>query len=307
MPRLIMRAVVSIESGAELLYDCPLRGGDYQSEQFFSNYRGKKAVFVRYGEKLLGPLDFKGRAPGRYLDSSSVVVRFVGEDVERELNILHFVLVHPREHEVVALHSKEDLDSQCLGNLHHPILFYPGDCVLEKALDLPRVVRSVFLEKPFTMDLPRYDVAELDDQYAARMKVVKAEWEQKPAEERPFFHQLNNRASWNRTSEDLELISRGNVYHLYHDHSKLVFPSEAEEAEFWAQTGVSYPVSGGDYTLGNALRLFRAGKADCFSVQRLGRSSYYPARLLDCWEPHRSRVRALTERLYQAEFAGEAA
>jgi hypothetical protein len=120
--------------------------------------------------------------------------------------------------------------------------------------------------------------------------------------ERLCLNPLDNRQGVKARYEDLALVSRGNVYWLYHAPVEMHFESDADEAEFWARTGISRPI-GGDHTLLDSLRKFRSGEADIFSMDGFGAAArYYPHRLLDRWAEHRTRVRALTQRLYKQEL-----
>ena len=156
-----IRASVALQPGCKLYYDCPLKGGDYKSEQFFEKHRGKYATFIGYSEKLVDVLDFQGRLPGRYIDLEGVQVQFDGEEV-RGLNILHFIVADASKAQLMDAAAKD----QRLGDLPHSPLFYPGDTVrfkkkpdVEGVTDEPRKVQQIFLCKPFTQDdVPRYEV-----------------------------------------------------------------------------------------------------------------------------------------------------
>ena len=286
----VMRALLSPQPGCKLKYDCPLGGGSYKSEEFFKKYRGKPATFVGYSEKLVGPLDFKGRIPGRYLNPEDVKVRFDGEQEERELNIQHFIMLHPREHDVMP--ADFDFDNQRLGDLVHPVLYYPGDLVLDKETGKHRTVQSVFLGHPFTLDgVPRYDVAEVDGDYEARIKGVKEAWSKKTPENRPFLHHVPSRDSWNKKGGEISPVLRGNVWALYHDPSKLSFKSDEDEVEFWTQDGITYLLPTQD-------QQYLALAMDIIERREWDRPvSYAPRRLHDCFAQHRDRVRTLTKRV----------
>ncbi len=295
MPFLRMRAFVALRFGAPLLYDPPLMANDPRGTEFFNEYRGKSAVFTGYCEELVAPLDFRGRKPGRYVDLDWVKAQFDGEIEVRSLNVQHFIVVHPREHEILS--KGFDLESQRLGDLLHPVVFYPGDTVIEKKTGLQRVVSDAFINKPFVLDgVPMYGVLETDYEHTARV----AEEDEK---KRMMRHHYVGRKTFKMSQDELELHSHGNVWKLYNDPSALAFASDKEELEFWIGRGIS-KAAGGQWTLSGCLEQFRSGKIDCFEDDS---GMFFPYRLLDCWATHRPRVRALTEKVYQTELAGEVA
>lgn len=304
---LILRAALDLQPGCGLAYDPPVQGGDIESSRFFTAYRGRKAAFQGYGEDYIGPLDFKGRDPGRYLNRQVIKVRFENEEEVRTLNAPHFVVVDPAKAAVASTLE----ESVRLGDLPHLLHHYPGDLVSfvqnrpeQFSTNVPRTVGTVFLEKPFTKGgLPRYLVMETVEEFRARLQKLQDENEARPADKKLFISPMMQRGGVNVPGCDLKLEGRGNVYWLYHEPLEMSFGSDREEAEFWSSTGISCPV-GGDYSLGVSLELFRKGEADVLVAQRV--RHYYPHRLLSRWDKHRPRVRALTERLFKTEL-GEAA
>jgi hypothetical protein len=330
-----MRAVLALKPGCRLYYDCPLGGDSWKARQFFDKYRGKNATFVGYAEDLIGVLDFKGRMPGRYVDPKGLQVRFDGEEtVHPNINILHFIVQDDDPAHVSLANPAEK--AGCLGDLPHPILFYPGDIVrfLKKpdnqgTSDEPRKVRAVFINKPFTMDgVPRYEVMETPTEREARIEQFHNDNKGRPEGQRLVLATLPDRLGWNTTGEDIELVARGNVWALYHDPSQLSFDSDESESAFWTNRGISSRVSGSDAdergtmarfissangrTLEDAWRLFTAGEADALEPNDLrGNLDNQPSHLMyklhECWAEHRERVRALTQRLWEHQVKQSAA
>lgn len=316
----VVRSALSLQSGCKLLYDPPLRGEDFESERFFKEHRDKQAAFVGYSEKMVGVLDYKGRLPGRYINPECIKVKFVGEEA-RNLNIRQFVVIDKHLASVTDLAD----DDQRLGDLLHPILFYPDDLVRFKKKPSrevtrePKRIRGVFMEKPFTMDgRPRYEVMETDTEYAARAAKLEKENEKRSSGKRLILSSLMAPDGWNTRVEDIKLVSRGNVWALYESPDSLSFESDEEESTFWARDGISktiYPRNK-DTTLGrmdvpdvdersleSAYQGFLIGIGDVISVSELKQHPDAPDRyhvhcLHDCFEEHRDGVRALTGRVW---------
>ncbi len=232
----IIRVPVRLKPGAALLYDCPLGGEGYQAQQFFKKYRGRRATFVDYGEKLVGLFDHKGRLPGRYRLSGALKVRFEGEDEVQSTQAVHFILLDKQVEACDASSLGERL-----GDLPHPILFYPGDFVRFKEGkapgqwdgDVPRRVKEVFVKEPLApAGVPRYDIVENEDECQRRKDAIKTKLEKEKSV--TFTLSPFTSESHCATGEDLELVARGNAYWLYHDPTKLAFASDEKENEFWA-------------------------------------------------------------------------
>ncbi len=302
---LVMRAALALQAGCQLRYDPPLGGDDYRSEQFFKEHRGKAGEFLGYGEKLVGILDFQGRGPGRYIDPDFITVRFENESEVHRLNSRHLVVIDPAKAALV-----EELEGlQRLGDLPHEVRYYPGDTVRyvanrpEQFTDVPHQVGCVFIEEQVTKGgVPCYEVLETTEEHRARLEKLRLANAARPEGERLWLNPLDNHQRVKARYEDLALVSRGNVYWLYHAAVEMHFVSDADEAEFWSRTGISRPI-GGDHTLLDSLRKFRSGEADIILMHGSGAAArYYPHRLLDRWAAHRPRVRALTLRLYKQEL-----
>ncbi len=323
----VVRAVVSLRPGCKLYYDPPLRGDSFESDRFFDSHRGEYATFVEYSEDLVGVLDYRGRMPGRYINLEGLKVQFDGEKEVRSLNILHFVVVDA-VHATVSYNAGDD---QRLGDLPHPILFYPGDLVRFKPYkegreDVPRLVRSLFIGKGIFAkdDMPRYEVMEVATETEERNRKFDEENAKRPKEKRLVKNILDGSHGWNTPGEELELVSRGNVWALYNDPSKLRFASDQEESNFWARDGISKVVASEPessaqraalipvyaYELDAAYNLFAARVGDVLQSTRskhlpavAGEVAQYRVHILhECFAEHRERVRALTERLWQPQL-----
>ncbi len=325
-----IRAVVSLEPGCKLYYDCPLRSDSYSSQNFFDTHRGKYATFKEYSEKLIDVLDLHGRIPGRYVDPKGVVVEFDGEDA-KSLNILHFVVADASKSKLVDASQKD----QRLGDLPHPLLFYPGDTVRFKkkpdgagVTDDPRKMQQIFLGKPFTNDsFPRYEVMETESETAERIRKFDEENAERKEEHRLWSSPIRGARGWNTAGDDIELVARGNVWALYNDPTKLAFESDDAEAAFWAQDGICRYVqdevkqgvlgihkralnSTFGLSLEDAHRLYAGGHADVIAstFSNPGDGPRYEAkRMHDCFAQHRARIRALTYKLWSHKVKQSAA
>lgn len=315
-----VRAVLALQPGCRLLYDCPSMGDDWEATKFFDTYRGKYATFVGYDEGLVGPLDYLGRKPGRYINPKGIHVIFDGEErVHKGVNTSHFVVIETNSTHVQVVEPAKE--PHYVGELLHPVLFYPDDIVrfLKKPLDSisddPREVRNVFLEKPFVEDddVPRYEVMETHSEAAERSRKFDEENEARPEGHRFLMNMARGIPSgWNVSATELVLVTRGNVWALYNDPAQVSFDSVETELAFWARGGVSHHVSLSDterqqmtiadafgHSLEEAWNFFTSEKADIIGVCEISAKpksppSYTVSKLHKCWAQHRERVRALT-------------
>jgi len=277
-----MRAMLHLEPGARLYYDCPFwPTDDAKISAFFKSHRGKMATFASYCEDFVGPLDHHGRLPGRYIRDSCIDVRFDGEEkLYKAMNIKHFIVLDTKHAKLVASDEGDRL-----GDLPHPIIYHPGDLVTCKddvKKDQHEIGEVVLRE---------------DGTVVYEIRVGKRTREYK--------------------DEQISLVSRGNVWSLYHDPRWLLFESDEEENEFWAQDGVSRKLTDSIYpgiSFAQAYALFKAGEADLIVVHDLekqrmrykrergedeGEPKVFAAhRLHDCFAEQRRRVRDLTWRLW---------
>jgi len=316
----VIRAAVALQPGCRLYYDCPLGGADYESREFFDKHRGKIATFVGYNEKLVGVLDHKGRLPGRYVETSDIRVQFDDEE-PRSLNADHFVILDPAK----ATMAESATENQRIGDLIHPILFYSGDMVrVKKQLNLfsaeVHEIGGVFLGEPFTKGgVPRYDVLESEEDAKERKRKFDAETEGMDLLQKVTIgFGVSDRQGKNMAGEDLELVSRGNVWALYHDPSKLTFKSDEDENAFWSTYGICQFVSDEDssrllglprrafdwyhLTLEQAYRLCKQEDADVIVPEvhtNRGQPVRYQAmKLYWPFVEHIQRVARLTDRLW---------
>ena len=291
----IIPVAVHLKEGARFRYDCPSPMTDNPTlNAKYAAYKGKLATFVSHKEQFIGPLDHDGRLPGRYIDASRVNVRFDGEETVREES-LGYLTVHTGD--VVLATSLEEGDR--LGNLPYPILYYPGD-------------RVMYRERPEGVETGPVQVMGVS--FAENGKVL--------------YRVREFGQTWLEHHQSLRLVSRGNVWALYHDPKWLEFDSDEEEMQFWAQDGVSRSAKNPnrgpslhDQTklvfgvpLAEAWGLFQSGLADLIIVpeieagkvrRRIERDEkdveprcFQPLRLHDCFTEHRNRVHKLTDRLW---------
>jgi hypothetical protein len=306
-----IRAAVSLLPGCKLSYEPPLSGDSFSSDLFFKKNRGRFVTFVAYAETLVGLLDFWGRAPGRYVNKDCIQVRFDGEDEVQLLNSRHFVLTDSVRAE---LHG-EILSNERVGDLPMQIDFYPGDfvrfvCPHHTALpNAAYEVKDVWLKDGhFNLgNEARYYVVDTEASTLARAKVRREKNNALPEDQRMHILPTIFPDGWNTPRSDIELVSRGNVYWLYHDPSRLIFSSDEEEVRFWIRSGISAMNAAG-VTLKDVCKLFEQELADVIEIPRhLLQSStieFASYKLHKLFEVHRPRVRALTQRIWSEEFKG---
>ena len=294
------RAKLVLEPGCRLYYDCPLMGDSFASNRFFSKYRGKYANFLEYCKQPVGVLDRKGRLPGFYVNAEDILVEF--EDGEKHaLNILHFIVVDASK---AKLADVSDHD-QKMSDLLSPILLYPGDQVrflskssehiLDDSGKFNEIEEVMFDEGVTSFGTPCYGVA--------KTEVTDYKW-------------TRIRTTAKYKDEDLTVVTRGNVWALYTDPSKLSFESDEEELVFWSHDGISQMIPDVhadrlkregrmSYFFGDSLedswKQFTSDEADiiveALQVNIDDPIRYNARRLHDCFAQHRERVRAVTERL----------
>jgi hypothetical protein len=322
----VMSAALALTPGCKLLYRPPQLAEDPKHTHFYEQHRNEIAVFVGYDEVNVGPLDFQGRMPGRYVSLKSVKVRFEGDAAVHTLNIAHFIVVDNNPaHASFVTNVTED---QRVGDLLHPSLFYPQDTVrvnssaVYQLSDSPRLVKTVFTKEPFVSEghPPRYMVLETEEELAVRRTAAGnvTPWEARQTG-------LDAPKTWTMEGSHLILVSRGNVWALYNDSTQLRFDSDDNENDFWALSGISeqaFPevvdiaygkkVDGlGEYPLEFAYHEFMANRADIISASTssfpLQPPRYVIRCLHHCFAEHKARVRALTERLWHDQARATAA
>ena len=292
-----IRATVVLEPSCTLYYNCPILGDSFASNRFFSKYRGKYANFLEYCKQPVGVLDRKGRLPGIYVNAENILVEF--EDGEKHaLNTEHFIVVDVSNARLV---DASDLD-QKVSDLLGPILFCPGDQVRFLTNDSEEIfeIDSVLFDDGLTtFGIPCYEMSKTEANPRGNPLVISARVR----------------------GEDIAVVTRGNVWALYNDPSKLSFESDEEELVFWSHDGISQMIPDVhadrlkregrmSYFLGDPLedswKQFTSGEADII-VEALQINTddpvlYNARRLHDCFAQHRERVRSVTERLFAHQF-----
>ena len=308
-----MKTFVEVREGMRFYYDCPGMGDDFRSNAFFEKYKGREGVIVGFPTERVGILDSKGRIPGIYVSPTGVNVKFDGEEeVHNGLNLGHFVLVEPASTVV----PEKSLNDQRLGDLEYEILFYPGD-VVHKTDDLlrnPRMVDKVILMNDGTIN---YRLAETPEDESAR----KAEDEEERAKAREkdgfegVFAAMSVR-SFARTEqvkgEEIVMVERGNLHHLYTDPSQMTFADAVEEIRFWSQDGLSATVYAKnrrmprwEFTLDLAQAIVEKGEADLIIEREQFKNvtvtpdhgKFRVRKLHERFAAHRERVRELASSL----------
>lgn len=310
-----MKTFVEVRVGMRFYYDCPGMGDDFRSNAFFQKYQGRQGVIVGFPTERVGILDSKGRTPGVYIKPSGVNVKFDGEEeVHNSLNLGHFILIEPTSTVVLT----KSLNDQRLGDLEHEVLFYPGDTV-HKSDDLlrnPRVVDQVILMNDGTLN---YRLAETPEDESAR----KVEDDAKRAKAREedgiggIISMMGVR-SFARTEQvsgdDIVMVERGNLHHLYTDPTQMTFADAAEEVRFWSQEGLSATVyeksrhiPRWDFTLELAQAMVEAGEADLIIEKEQfnnivvvpDEGKFNVRKLHERFASHRERVREVSAGLSQ--------
>ena len=312
---LLMHAYVAVTEGARVRYDCPMRGEDFKSTQFFDEHRGKVASVVGFSKEYVGPLDQRGRVPGVYVKPNFIDVQFDGEAcVHKGLNIHHFVLLDVAQ----TVIPQVDLDHQKVGDLPEAIQFWPGDQVYKQG-EQPPVARFVQSVRIGEGGIPVYALAETveerqrrEEERSAQIRHRREEAGKRGDATGLFFVGLGSSKlvpTDFHNASDLELVLRGNVYHLYNNPKDLSFPSLQYELAFWAREGISTIVYGSldslprsEWSLGEAKRMVQDGLGDLVVLKFKSRKSVivdpvgdYKVRMLHpCFASHRDWVRKLS-------------
>ena len=308
-----MQAFVHLREGMRLFYDCPSMSGEsFEADNFFKKYQGKTAVIASFPTAPVGPLDRRGRVPGVYLKSKSVNVQFEGEDqIHYGLSLHHFVLLDT----TTTVSDAEYSALQRVGDLPHPVLFYPGDTV-RKSNDLLQVPRKVQEVKFNDAGIPLYVLAETAESIEKRRADKAAEAirrrEEGTSDPARLLTMLVSSYDFPRTEiceeTNLVLLERGAVYALYNESERPSFDSTGEELAFWAQDGISNTYYGSrhgrpywEWPLETARTLVKEGKGDLILGSRAsflrdeGLALQCTVRVLHpCFSQHRDWVRELT-------------
>lgn len=311
-----MNAFVQVAEGMRVYYDCPtMSGEDFRSDQFFRENKGKTGLVKGFPEKFVGPLDSKGRLPGVYIKPGYIHVQFEGEEkVHQGLNLHHFILLDVGQTVV----PKASLEHQKVRDLPEAIEFWPGDQVC-KANDLLRTVRFVEDVRIGDDGALIYVLAETAEAKQQRQDEKEAEIARRREEARKSDDPLagfplglglmDHPRTEHCKVNDLTLVMRGNIYHLYHDPAQLAFSSPEDEVGFWAKGGISTTVYGGgnhmprwEWPLDKAKEMVENGEGDLVIASKqyknvivTGRGGDFKVlKLHSCFAQHRERVRALS-------------
>lgn len=310
-----MQAFVQVKPGMKVVFDCPFGGDDWESDEFFHVYRGRVATIIGFGEDYVGPLDQQGRSPGTYAKKNSINVCFLGEKkVHYNLNRGLFVLLDPTVS--VELADEKSLFGR-MGDLPHPILFYPGDTVCVKGDDEVRSIASIEFDEhgdiSYVLTERQVDREKREAQNHAQREAHNKEakvWLDKllPPREIPPTKKTC-------TASQLSLVQKGNVRRLYSGKHDFVFSSPQEEIAFWMQKGVSETVYGGyrgmvyEWPEKEALKKFKKGECDIMELRPSSGSTvifdpdtpsstipykFVLRKLLPFFKKYRRRVRALS-------------
>jgi len=304
---------VRLSIGMKVYYDCPpMSMEDHRSDRFFRKYHGKISTVVGFPEKLVGPLDKKGRMPGVYYRTSCINVQFDDEEVHNGLQVGHFVLLDVAK----TISSDEVLRHQKAQELPNPILFYQGDTVRESddLLETSRVVQEVQVNDDGKIV---YVLAETPEEQTEREKSLETEREEHRQKVRDeddmmsslFFHSKYENPVTRRCGGDqLTVVERGNVFHLYNDPGKMSFTSQVDELLFWSHDGVSRREYFGDVAssmngmlLEKAREIVQNGEGDVIirgkdyggRVQTIG-DGYHIHHLHPCFASFREHVRSIS-------------
>ena len=279
--------------------------------ELMEKYHGQRAEFVDYDSYLVGVLDYRGLMPGTYRNRGLMLLKF--DDGGQHLISAKDVVVLPGLYVRHQHLADEEQELERVGDLPHPILFYPGDKVWVKGQadffpDDQHEVRSVFVGNEMFAPggIPRYEVMETDGEQTARVREEDRKNIRKPPGQRVMRHYYVDRMGRNMAGDDLELAERGNVWALYNDPSKLVFESSEDELRFWTQDGISRRTFGDERQgLELVYNLFAKGHfdlvkpSDFYNTPRGSPVWYEGFTLREYFAEHRERVRALTKRMWE--------
>lgn len=308
-----MKAYLSVSVGMRVIYDCPpaITGDDWQSREFFGKYKGCKGTIVGFSTTYVSILDRFGRLPGTYYLPGYVDMQFDDDGlVQRGLNTKFVVLVDNAQ----TASFEGSLVHQYVGDLPYPIQFYPGDTV-HKSNDLLKIERLVDRVDFDAEDerVPKYFLAETEEIKKLREKDKETAWNEGKFPN-PAFSVIES-----LFDTELELVSRGNLYWLYIDASKMDFATPEDAVKFWAQDGLSYATIVGEshrepvYECSHTMALAMLGRGEgelIISLQQTSRvrftsvhGTYRVHRLHDCFASHREYVRALSLIMEESQMA----
>lgn len=259
-----IRALVEVKEGMRVYYDCPTMSQEsFEANKFFGENRGKTGFVKGFSEEFVGPLDSKGRLPGVYINPGCIHVQFEGEETVHRNLNLNHFILLAVGQTV----GSEALpEYQKVRDLPEIIEFWPGDKVFrsDDLLQTTHLVKKVLIGDAGE---PSYC---LDEYYKA---------------------------------SGLTLLSRGNVYHLYNDPTKLSFTSSEDELNFWAGDGISRQVYSNrlpyfEWSLETAKEMVEKGGGDLVIASKSvvsGRDvAFKVLKLCPPFAQHRDRVRELS-------------
>ncbi len=292
--------VIVVPGETRVCFVSPGRGADYNSQQFFDKYDGKKGVLVGYFSQYIGVLDWQGRKPGTYIERDGLSERFTpvkilfdGETELQTVKLCHLVVISGFE---VVDDASPNVDQWYVQELPEPILFYPDDlvCCNEDLLRTPREVQSISFEKDGTV---RYALNHTEEEEKSIRAVEREE-----ARERAGRMRLTSHLGFpamTKQAKDLTLLKRGNIFVLYNGNpDDLEFGSLEEEIAFWSrldltvQDALEYKYGRERNRLPTSLELLRSGEADViYHLENMVPPSYDPKRLRPAFERFRARAR----------------
>lgn len=249
----------------------------------------KPGTIKGFGVEYARPLDSKGRLPGTYVDPKYIDVLFEGEtEVHSHLELSQFTLA-----QTSTTSPPTTTEAERIGDLPQPIAFWPGDTVrkADDVLQTPRLIDEVFIDKHGAV---YYDLMEIEEEKEARLAEANARsatWSQPPDER--------------YAADQLILVTRGNIYKLYHAPETLSFASPEDELVFWGTDGICENVrqeSRSAWTLEEARSIVEAGNGDMVlgvsyqdGARMIHHREFVVLRLHDCFDQHRERVRMLSK------------
>jgi hypothetical protein len=289
-----MQADLKLQVGTRLLYNCPaMSPEDHKSDAFFKKYRGREATVAGFVTEEVLPFNRIGRKPGLYYNNRQLRIQFDGDtEVHDKLNLNHFVVVGPAD----LVPGRAD---DFVSDLPEDPTFYPLDIVM-KSDDLLAVPQMVASLQHNQRGLLQFELSDTEEVKQARLQKDRSDRDQ-AREEGRWVPALSLRSGEIADASELRLISRGNGYHLYHDHTKMSFASTEEELSFWVLDGISKVVHMNErwwFPLKRAQEIIASGAGDIIieSVHATRDDDTCEVlRLHDLFGQHRGRIRALAD------------
>ncbi len=266
-------------------------------QDYFDKRAKSEGLVVGYEYSYQGPGGHRSPPPGTYTRNTKFPEGFIvqpdGGGPLVCVPIENAELISGYGHAIPRRHSMSR-EQQRIGDLPKPIIAYPKDLVRFKE-DAPGVERNVVSISFTGLGTPVYAVcrtpAEVVAENASRENAAKGT-------HRGWIVCPDGDIHSYVREEAIELVRRGNVYHLFHGApDDLSFDSLRDEVDFWkrwagewlADTHVHSARRYRSSTREEAQRRIEAGEFE-IAVKMI--DDFTPVRILDRYERFRARARA---------------